>query len=287
MPQPPTEQTTAILTRALRALLRPLVRLLLQNQLTYPALTALLKEVYVELADGEFQLAGKRQTDSRVSLLTGIHRKEVNRLRALTPDDETPPRSASLGALILSRWVGVADFQGEDGRPRALPRQPGSGSTPSFETLVQSVSKDIRPRAVLDEWLRLGIAHIDEDDAVVLNTESFVADRGFEEKAYFFGRNLRDHIAAGAHNLEGGAPPFVDRSVYYAHLSEASTRELEALARERGMEALRMVNRRALELQERDAAAPETARRRMNFGIYFYQAELEADAAQETEDDDV
>jgi len=286
VPQPPTEKTTAILRQALRAVLRPLVRLLLQNQLTYPAFAALLKEVYVELADAEFRLSGKRQTDSRVSLLTGIHRKEVNRLRALTPDSDSPPRSASLGALILSRWVGVADFHGADGRPRPLPRQSGSDGEASFEKLVQSVSKDIRPRAVLDEWLRLGVAHVDPDGNVMLNTESFVADRGFEEKAYFFGRNLRDHIAAGAHNLEGGAPPFVDRSVYYAQLSEDSTRELEELSRELGMEALRAVNRRALELRERDAVDPGAASSRMNFGIYFYQAQVDADEAQGGEDGD-
>ena len=140
---------------------------------------------------------------------------------------------------------------------------------------MQSVSKDIRPRAVLDEWLHLGVAHLDAEGNVVLNSESFVADRGFEEKAYFFGRNLRDHIAAGAHNLEGGAPPFVDRSVYYARLSQDSARELEELSRELGMDALRAVNSRALVLQERDAATPQAASRRMNFGIYFYQAELE------------
>jgi hypothetical protein len=279
LPQPPSEETTAILRRALRTLLRPLVRLLLQNQLTYPALTALLKEVYVDVADGDFPLPGKRQTDSRVSLLTGIHRKEVSRLRGQSHDDEAPPRSASLGTLILSRWVGVADFHGPDGRPRPLPRQAGPAGAASFESLVESVSKDIRPRAVLDEWLRLGVAHLDANDHVVLNTESFVADRGFEEKAYFFGRNLRDHIAAGAHNLEGGAPPFVDRSVYYAHLSQDSARELEELSRERGMDALRAVNSRALELQQRDAADPQAARHRLNFGIYFFQAEQAPDPA--------
>ena len=188
--------------------------------------------------------------------------------------------------MILSRWVGVADFHGADGRPRPLPRQSGSDGEASFEKLVQSVSKDIRPRAVLDEWLRLGVAHVDPDGNVMLNTESFVADRGFEEKAYFFGRNLRDHIAAGAHNLEGGAPPFVDRSVYYAQLSEDSTRELEELSRELGMEALRAVNRRALELRERDAVDPGAASSRMNFGIYFYQAQVDADEAQGGEDGD-
>ena len=146
---------------------------------------------------------------------------------------------------------------------------------PSFEVLVQSVSKDIRPRAVLDEWLRLGIARVDADQNVCLNVQSFVPDSGFEEKAYYFGRNLRDHIAAGAHNLEGEGEPFVDRSVYYSRLSQASTRELAELAERLGMETMHSVNRRALELQQRDDAEANTdgeAPRRMNFGIYYYEA---------------
>jgi len=271
----PTNESTTVLTRALRALLRPLVRLLLSRQITYPALTALLKEVYVEVADEDFQLPNKRQTDSRVSLLTGIHRKEVNRLRGEVRPGEEPPTSVSLGALILSRWVGVADFQDEDGKPMPLSRQPREDGLPSFESLVQSVSKDIRPRAVLDEWLRLGIARVDADLNVCLNVQSFVPDSGFEEKAYYFGRNLRDHIAAGAHNLAGEGEPFVDRSVYYSRLSQASTRELAELAERLGMETMHEVNRRALELQQRDELETSTegeAPRRMNFGIYYYEA---------------
>ena len=61
----PTNESTTVLTRALRALLRPLVRLLLSRQITYPALTALLKEVYVEVADEDFQLPNKRQRKPR------------------------------------------------------------------------------------------------------------------------------------------------------------------------------------------------------------------------------
>jgi len=287
LPQPPKEQTTEILRRALRSLLRPLVRLLLQNQITFPALTGLLREVYVELADTdpEFQLTGKRHTDSRVSLLTGIHRKEVSRLRAEPTAEAPPPRPASLGSLILSRWVGVGDFHGSDGRPRPLPRYAGDTAGASFESLVESVSKDIRPRAVLDEWLRLGVAHLDADENVVLNSESFVPDRGFEEKAVFFGRNLRDHIAAGAHNLEGGAPPFLDSSVYYAHLSPDSVAELEELARERGLAVLRAVNARAVELQQRDATDPVTAGGRMSFGIWFHRAQQESGDSPDRADD--
>lgn len=49
------------------------------------------------------------------------------------------------------------------------------------------MSKDIRARSVLDEWLRLGIAHLDDQDRVRLNAEAFVPARGFEEKAFYFG----------------------------------------------------------------------------------------------------
>ena len=270
MPQAPNEQHTTVLGRALRTLLRPLVRLLLEHQITYPALTALLKEVYVEVADTDFRLPAKRQTDSRVSLLTGVHRKEVSRLRAAPADAAAPPNSLSLGSSILSRWVGIPDYHGPEGRPRPLPRQAASPDEVSFETLVESVSKDIRPRAVLDEWVRLGIASVDADDCVVLNQEAFVVDQGFEEKTWFFGRNLRDHIAAGAHNLGGQGRPLLDRSVYYGRLSAASREQLESMARELGMDALRQVNQRALALQEHDAADLEAAAHRINFGLYFF-----------------
>ena len=270
MPQAPNDQHTTALGRALRTLLRPLVRLLLAHQVTYPALTRLLKEVYVEVADVDFRLPTKRQTDSRVSLLTGVHRKEVSRLRLEPPDADAAPASISLGSAILSRWVGMPEYHGDDGRPRPLPRQATVPGEVSFETLVETVSKDIRPRAVLDEWVRLGLASVDADGHVVLNAEAFVADQGFEEKAWFFGRNLRDHIAAGAHNLTGEAPPQLDRSVYYGQLSRASQRELEALARELGLDALRKVNQRALALQRRDGEGGEAPSHRINFGVYLY-----------------
>jgi len=271
------------LLQALARLLRPLIRLLLAKGVSYPALTKMLKAVYVSIAEDEFRLVGKRQTDSRISLLTGIHRKDVRRLRA---DGEQPlvaPPSVSLGGQLVARWAGLPEFLDDGGRPLPLPRHPGAAGGPSFDSLVASISTDIRPRAVLDEWLRLGVAHLDDADRVVLNAEAFVPERGFEEKAFYFGRNLHDHIAAGAHNLLGEGRPFVERSVYYGDLTPESVRELAALSEAEGMQALQVVNRRALELQQRDRGSAG-ARRRMNFGIYFYDSEI-ADASDGGDDD--
>lgn len=77
-PQPPDAQR---LQTPIARLLRPLVRLFIRSGLTFPALADLLRELYVNVAEYDFALSGKEQTDSRVSLLTGIHRKEVRRLR--------------------------------------------------------------------------------------------------------------------------------------------------------------------------------------------------------------
>jgi len=264
------------LVRALRRLLRPLVRLLLAHQITYPFLAKLLKAVYVEVAEVELSIPDRPQTISRLSLLTGIHRKDVKRMREEPIENDAPPPVVSLGAQLVARWTAVDAFLDDEVRPRPLARLPGGANEPTFDDLVASVSKDIRARAVLDEWLRLGIVHIDDEDRVRLNTEAFVPESGFDEKAHFFGRNLHDHIATSAHNLMGAGPPLLERSVYYDELTPASVDELAQLAEKKGMEALQALNRRALALQNRDAGNPD-ARERMNFGLYFHRADISGD----------
>jgi len=272
----------AALLRAVRRLLGPLVRLLLEHQITYPALTGLLKSVYVEEAARAFAIPGRPQTISRISLLTGIHRKDVKRLQAEAPAETEAPSNVSLGTQLVLRWTAEPGYQDREGRPRALPRRASDADPASFEGLVESVTQDIRPRAVLDEWLRLGVATLDDDDRVHLATDAFVPVHGFDEKAYFLGRNLHDHLAAARHNLAGEAPPLLERAVYYARLRPESIEALEALANEAGREALGRVNRRARALQREDAAQPE-ATHRMAFGAYFFREPV-APAAELTEE---
>jgi hypothetical protein len=259
----------ASLLLALQKLLRPLVRLLLAQGVTYPMLASQLKAVYVQVAKEEFQLTHKRQTDSRISLLTGVHRKDVKRLVHEELLDQPMPLNISLGAQLAARWLTAAEYLDANGQPLPLLRLASDGGDKSFEALVGSVSKDIRPRAVLDEWVRLGVAHVDEHDRVCLNVAGFIPEKGFDEKAYYFGQNLHDHIAAGTHNLLGRHPPFLDRSVYQEQLTAASVAELADLARDLGMQNLKAIHRRALQLERRDGTAAQ-ANQRMNFGIYFY-----------------
>jgi len=276
---------TRPLLAAVQRLFRPLVRLLVHFGVPYTVVTELLRWVYVDVAVREFPLPDKPQTDSRISLLTGVHRREVRRLRRKAEHHFVAPRSATLGAQIIARWLTHPDYLEENGSLRDLPYVSTSARKPSFENLVRAVSKDIRPRVVLDEWLRLGVAELHEGDVVHLVTDAFVPAKGADELAYFFGRNVHDHIAAAAHNLMGVDPTFLERSVYYNNLSPDSVRRLEELAREQGMNLLRELNARALEMQRHDSPQPGP-KVRFNFGVYFFSDDSQSSEGDEGSEDE-
>ena len=256
---------------AIRYLLRPLVRLLLSHGISFPAFCDLVKSTYVKVSEAEFRLDAKPQTDSRISLLTGIHRREVNRLRNEAVEKIDLPQRASMSALLLTIWSGHPEYLDKQGMPISLPRLASKGEGQSFEALVQSVSKDFRARVVLDEWLRQGIVTLDGDDRVHLSADAFVQPQDMAEKIYYFGQNIHDHIAATVHNLAGNSPPFLERCVFYDKLSADSARELADYSRTVAMRSMHAVNKRAAELQQRDEQKPDAVHR-ANFGVYHYSA---------------
>jgi len=241
------------------------------HSITYPFLSNLLKSIYVEVATEEFLLQGKPQTDSRISLLSGVHRKDVKNLRPDGAHEQTIPPSVSLSTRLVKLWTSDPQRLDETGRHRPLPKLMSEGGGASFEGMVISVSKDIRSRVILDEWLRSGIAKLDAEGRVCLNTAAFSKESDFDEKAYYIGQNLHDHLCAASLNLQGCQPPLLESSIRCDKLTPESIAELDALAKRLGMQMLDAVKNRAAELGARDADKPD-AQQRMNLGIYFFSA---------------
>lgn len=265
-----TQQTA--LFKAIKRILRPMVSLMLRQGITYTAFIDLLKATYVEVADREFVIDGKRQTDSRISVLTGVHRKEVKRLREL---DEVPlepkERKASLSAQLMAFWLGNPDCIDENGKPLALPRV-SVGNEVSFDSMVKSVTKDVHPRSLLDEWLNQSVVKLDMDGLVMLQESGYVPDADYEEKLYFAGKNIGDHLAVVKHNLAGEDAPMLDRAVYYEGLCEESVKTLETFSRRASIELLTEVNQLAGRLQAQDSKrSSEDREHSMHFGAYFYR----------------
>lgn len=254
---------------ALQRVLKPLIRLALSQGINYQMLLETLKVVFVQVAEEDFKLNDREQTDSRISLLTGLHRKDVHRLRDQPESTLNQSSLVTLGSQLVGLWISDADFLDPEGNPKPIARLASEGGDLSFERLVARVSKDIRARPVLDEWVRVGVVHIDENDFVHLNSDAFVPSAGFEEKLFFFQQNIHDHAAATAHNLMNQMPPMLERCVYYDGLTQENILELKALAEKEGMVALKIVNARAIELQTASLNA-DIAHHRFTFALYFY-----------------
>jgi hypothetical protein len=270
-----SDKAQTALHNTLRKVLRPLVRLMLSHGINYPMVLEDLKRVFISVAEEEFRLNGKAQTNSRITLLTGVHRKDVHRiLNEKMPHPEPPP---SIGAQIIGLWLGNKNYLDSTGQPKPLARL-ASQDANSFESLVASISKDFRSRPVLDEWLRLGFVSLDVNDYVHLNIQAFIPSLDLQDKLAFFTMNVHDHMAAAENNLNNLKNPMLERCVYYDGLTAENIEILHQFARQNGMATIKAVNRRAAELK---AAQTEiNARRqtdkttqRMNFGIYFYHTD--------------
>ena len=220
------------LISAVRRILYPLVHLLMRAGIPFPQLAEILKEVYIEVADKQFRLVNKSQTQTRLSFLTGVHRKDVKRLQSSERDTEEP-ENISVGVKLVSQWIKEPRFLDETGKPLLLPLK--SDHAPSFEELVRTICKqDIRSRVVLDEWLNLGIVKIN-DNHVELCSEAYIPRDSQKEKAYFLGHNVADHLTAASQNLFNESPEFFERCVYYDGLSGDSIAELQDMVEEQGM----------------------------------------------------
>jgi hypothetical protein len=265
-----SEQLSKALNKTIGRMLRPLVKLLMHQGITYTGVIPLLKETYVEVAIKEeaFQLDNKRQTDSRISLLTGVHRKEVKRIREKLgyPFSEKEIK-ASISAQIMAKWLGHPDYADDHGEPRPLQRS--HGQKLSFENLVFSISRDKHPRSILDDWLRQGLVEIDENQLIHLKQKGYTASDDIEEKLFFAGKNISEHLETVTHNLTSPEEPRFDRSVYYHHLSEQSVNELDALARNELLKALNRVNQKAAQLQQVDGELEEKPVHSVHIGGYF------------------
>lgn len=256
-------------------LLAPLVQLLVASGVTYPQFTAALKTAFLRAAHAELEKGPRKVTDSAVSLLSGVHRKDV---RALTSDGvlkaHTFDRMLSLPDEVFTRWTNDPNYLDADGLPKVLPMRGRTPEEPSFEQLSQSISRDFHARSIVEELVRLGMAEV-QGETVRLRAGTYVPREDFSKTLSYIRANVADHIASAAQNLravqQGESGPFLEQSLYADELSEESVLELQRLARRIWESALRRMFALANERTRIDErGSPGTQLMRMRFGAYFY-----------------
>jgi hypothetical protein len=259
------------LSAATLRLLRPLVRILLRNNVSHRTFAELAKLVYAEVANAEFGIAGKRQTVSRIAILSGLTRKEVQRLLAQPPDTQSiMEEEYHRASRVITGWVRDPDFGDGKGHPRPLRME---GTRASFSALVKRYSGDIPVRAMLDELLRVGAIKQLKDGRTCLLSRGYIPQKGLVEKLHVLGTDTADLISTIDHNVyQKPFKPRFQRKVMYDNVPVEAAKEFQVLAAAQGQELLEAIDR-WLSHRDRDInpASKGTGRVRVGLGIYYFE----------------
>ena len=271
------------LKNAVLAVLRPLVRYLIGQGWAYPALSELLKTVYVAEAEQHYGAAGQRPvTDSRISLLTGIHRKDVKRLRKEIAQGVPVPmlsNRANLAARVVAAWVSTPRYLDAGGEPKALPLR-HEGTAASFESLVREARADLRPKAVLDELIRVGVTELTPEGRVRLLRTAYVSSLP-EDKLAFLGSNVGDHLQSAIHNILTLENPFIERAVYYEAVPAKDLADLRPELTRLADQMLRQANKRLMAVNTVGTEATHEPRCRMRLGVYYFEENTQGESNDE------
>ncbi len=274
---------TDALCGAIRTLLRPLIRICLRNGLSAKAFFELVKRVYADVAHEEFGIDGKAATTSRVAILTGLTRKEVQRLLDEEQADLAQESDQyNRAACVISGWLKDPDFFGGKGHPSPLFMSEGRMS---FSELVRRYSGDMPPRAMLDELLRVGAVKQLKDGRICLMTRGYVPEKGAVQKLAILGMDTADLIATIEHNLYARSrEPRFQRKVMYDNLSQQAAKEFQSVAAARSQELLEALDR-WLAHRDRDVnpAAGGTGRLRVGIGVYHFEEPLRTSRSGQSE----
>lgn len=260
------------LKNAVLSILRPLVRYLIERGWTYPALGEMLKAVYVEEALQHQTEDEKSVTDSRVSLLTGVHRKDVKRLRAaLSEHANVPvlPHGAALAARVVAAWTSTPRYLDAKRKPKVLPLR-SLPNRVSFEGLVRETKADMRANVILDELVRTGVADTDEEGKVHLLRSAYVSDIP-RDKLVYLGDNIADHLQSALHNIAGQDKPFLERAVYYEVVNVDEIDALRPELYQLSEEFLQAINRRVMPLNRKAIRDAQNTGRRIRLGVYYFE----------------
>lgn len=247
-------------------LLAPLARLMVARGVTFPDLAERLKGHYLRAAQDRAEAEGK-MTQSRLSVMTGLQRRDIARLDAF---DVKPPRPNPLTRLV-ARWRTDPAYA-PGGTPLPLPR---TGPAPSFEALGRSLRQDVHPRTFLDALEAAGTARVDGDTVTLVET-AYVPQGGSAEQLAYLAENAGDHLAAAAANVLGRTPPFFERAMHYSRLTPDQAAALSAQFGRAQMALLEELSRTAEAMQAENGDHADQACTRIRAGGYVFTEDAAA-----------
>ncbi|MCB0352586.1 MAG: hypothetical protein KDD64_03650 [Bdellovibrionales bacterium] len=184
-----------IVSSGIRLLLRPVLRLCVRNSLKLQEIVEMVKLVLIQVAKEELSRKDQPVSESKLSVITGVHRKDVSRLEKAGGDYKRPDNQI---AKVMTQWQCDQRFTTKAGKPRMLDC---SGKTSEFADLVASVNgRDVSSYSILFEMERMALVER-SGTKLRLKGRDFILGGDLESGFRVLAEDTNDLISAVEENL--------------------------------------------------------------------------------------
>jgi len=207
-----------VLGRAVIKVLKPMLRVLIRNEVTVKEFNELVRQAYVDVSYEHFVIPGKKLSHNRIAVLTGLSRKEVMRLSNLrTSQGKITKPAPNRAQRVVNAWLSDKEFLTSKNKPRVLPLR---GEQTSFSALVAKYSGDVTPGAILDELIRIGVVAKDSNDRIRLESIGYVPTKDDLKKIEELASSTADLLNTAVHNIETPDNPRFQRQLICTGVSK-------------------------------------------------------------------
>ncbi|MBX2883499.1 MAG: hypothetical protein KTR32_26325 [Granulosicoccus sp.] len=264
-----SEHFKTVLAKAVVTVLRPLLRVLIKNEISHAEFSELARQAYVQVAYENFSIPGRKTTYSRVAVLTGLSRKEVVRLQKLLEEDNLAIKSSPNRAVrVINGWLKDAEFLDASNDPMDLPLH---GEQGSFATLVARYSGDITLGAVVDELERVGVVSRPDKQTVRLNSIGYIPQEDELEKIKILSICTADLLETAVHNLDAQESDVrFQRQMIYPNVPNEIVQEFKRYSSDKSSSLLQDLNRFLADRTKPDDASGISGSR-VGLGVYFFE----------------
>jgi Family of unknown function (DUF6502) len=246
MPQSVKENLLA----AFGYLLKPLARLAVRNDVSFPEFSEALKQAYVDAAAKQMKASGINPTDEGISLIANIQTTEVSDIlhsNASTRFNEAI-QEANPVAKALGAWHTDQKYLGPYGVLRDLqfsttPVYSGvvaADRSENFTDLVNKYCPGVSPQALLDELIRSRCVQDVGNGFYRAIKRSYVPDRLSPASIALFARIVHNLCEAAEVNLHAATEKgkgLVERIIFTEHgITKQDLKAFDGFIRARGQE---------------------------------------------------
>lgn len=254
---------------ALRMMLKPLIKLLINQGVTHADFAEAAKDVYVEMAIRHFT-EGDKINQSRVAVLTGLTRKEVKNVLVRATGTESHGKGFSRPSKVLLGWHSDPKFVTPYGIPLELPYD-GPDDEPTFKLLARIYGADMAPRQLLEVLLGSGAVAEIEPGRLRAKRRSFEPTALSPQLLERFGDVAHNFFSTAAKNVEkrSQGEALFERVVSANRpLSPDAITKLNFFIKEKGQELLEQIDNWIVTLDDIPQQSVEL--KDTGLGMYHY-----------------